>query len=373
MPSTPVKGQAMSIHTPYRLLMTADPIGGVWSYALTLAQALAPFGIEIGLATMGAPLHESQRAAVQRLDHVTLFESTFKLEWMEAPWEEVEAAGAWLLELEKQVTPHVVHVNGYVHAALPWQCPALVVGHSCVMSWYAAVKHTAPPTAWNRYRQAVACGLRHAALVTAPTSAMLAALRDHYGTFAAAQTIPNGCQMQWLSPGVKEPFIFTAGRVWDEAKNIAALDRIAAHLPWPVYVAGETQHPNGTAAPLRHAIGLGHLPAKEMAMWLRRAAIFALPARYEPFGLSVLEAGLAGCALVLGDIPSLREVWHDAAMYVPPEQPAALEAVLLDLIADVPRRCHLAHGARARAQYFTPERMAKGYVALYRQLIGMPS
>ncbi len=32
-----------------------------------------------------------------------------------------------------------------------------------------------------------------------------------------------------------------------------------------------------------------------------------LPARYEPFGLSVLEAALSGCALVLGDIPSLRE------------------------------------------------------------------
>ena len=108
-------------------------------------------------------------------------------------------------------------------------------------------------------------------------------------------------------------------------------------------------------------------------MWLRRAAIFALPARYEPFGLCALEAGLAGCALVLGDIPSLREVWHDAAMYVSPEQPAALEAGLLDLIADVPRRCHLARAARARAQCFTPERMAQGYVALYRQLIGIPS
>jgi glycogen synthase len=370
MQSTPVKGHAMPTHPRHRLLMTADPIGGVWSYALTLAQALQPFGIDIVLATMGAPLQASQRAAVQQLDNVTLFESTFKLEWMHEPWEEVEAAGAWLLELDKQVQPHAVHLNGYVHADLSWQCPVLIVGHSCVMSWYAAVKHTAPPAVWNRYRQAVTRGLRHAALVTAPTMAMLAALRDHYGPFAAAQAIPNGCQTQGVSPGPKEPFIFTAGRVWDEAKNIAALDHIASHLPWPVYVAGETHHPNGTAVPLRYAIGLGHLPSEEVAMWLRRATIFALPARYEPFGLSALEAGLAGCALVLGDIPSLREVWHDAAMFVPPEQPAALEAVLLDLIADTSQRWHLAHGARARAQQFTPERMAQGYMTLYRQLIG---
>jgi len=373
MRSTPVKGHAMPTHTRHRLLMTADPIGGVWSYALTLAQALQPFGIEMALATMGAPLQASQRAAVQQLDNVTLFESTFKLEWMHEPWEEVEAAGAWLLELEKQVEPHVVHLNGYVHAALPWQCPTLVVGHSCVMSWYAVVKNMAPPAVWNRYRHAVTRGLRHAALVTAPTTAMLAALRDHYGPFAAAQAIPNGCQMQRVSPSAKEPFIFTAGRVWDEAKNIATLDHISAHLPWPVYVAGETRHPDGTEIHLRHVISLGHLAPEAVAMWLRRAAIFALPARYEPFGLSALEAGLAGCALVLGDIPSLREVWHDAAMFVPPEQPEALEAALLGLIADAPRWHQWSHGARVRAQQFTPERMAQGYMTLYRQLIGNPA
>ena len=48
-----------------------------------------------------------------------------------------------------------------------------------------------------------------------------------------------------------------------------------------------------------------------------RAAIYALPARYEPFGLSILEAALSGCALVIGDIPSLREIWADAALFVP--------------------------------------------------------
>jgi glycosyltransferase involved in cell wall biosynthesis len=367
----------MPTPTPQRLLMTADPIGGVWSYALTLAQALQPFGIEIVLATMGAPLQASQRAAVQRLDNLTLCESTFKLEWMHEPWEEVEAAGDWLLHLARQVQPQVAHLNGYVHAALPWPCPTLVVGHSCVISWYAAVKNTAPPALWQRYRRAVARGLRRATRVTAPTTAMLAALHAHYGTFAAARAIPNGCRppqdpMHGVSPDAKEPFIFTAGRVWDEAKNIAALDHVAPRLPWPVYVAGDTRHPDGTDMHLRHVIGLGRLTPEEVAMWLRRAAIFALPARYEPFGLSALEAGLAACALVLGDIPSLREVWHDTAIFAPPEQPEALAAALSSLIGAAPRRRQWARRARARAQQFTPERMAQGYMTLYRQLIGTP-
>ena len=110
----------------------------------------------------------------------------------------------------------------------------------------------------------------------------------------------------------------------------------------------------------------------EMALWLSRAAIFALPARYEPFGLSALEAGLAACALVLGDIPSLREVWHDTAIFAPPEQPEALAAALLGLIAEAPRRRQWARRAQVRAQQFTPERMAQEYVMLYHQLIGTP-
>ena len=39
-------------------------------------------------------------------------------------------------------------------------------------------------------------------------------------------------------------------------------------------------------------------------------------ALYEPFGLAVLEAAQAGCALVLSDIPTFRELWDGAALFV---------------------------------------------------------
>ncbi|MEB3829625.1 glycosyltransferase [Phormidium sp. CCY1219] len=58
---------------------------------------------------------------------------------------------------------------------------------------------------------------------------------------------------------------------------------------------------------------------EELSHWYARAAIYAFPARYEPFGLSVLEAALSGCALVLGDIPRLREMWGDAAVFANPD------------------------------------------------------
>src|SRR5207248_6075453 len=94
---------------------------------------------------------------------------------------------------------------------------------------------------------------------------------------------------------------------------------------------------------------LGSLSPPHFADWLARAAIYALPARYEPFGLSVLEAAQAGCALVLGDIPSLRENWDGAAVFVSPDSPPELEAALAALIREPQRRDRLAARPRARA------------------------
>jgi glycosyltransferase involved in cell wall biosynthesis len=114
---------------------------------------------------------------------------------------------------------------------------------------------------------------------------------------------------------------------------------------------------------------LGRLSGPEIAQWLGRAAIFALPARYEPFGLAALEAALAGCVLVLGDIPSLREIWRDGALFVPPDDPAALADTVKRVIGDGDLRRLMSLRARKRAWFFSVERMARGYVDLYRRVL----
>jgi glycosyltransferase involved in cell wall biosynthesis len=114
---------------------------------------------------------------------------------------------------------------------------------------------------------------------------------------------------------------------------------------------------------------LGALDAEELAGWYSRAAVYALPARYEPFGLTALEAALSGCALVLGDIDSLREVWGAAARYVPPDDPSALRDTLNELLANDSLRCALAARALGRAQQFKPSRFVLEYLGLYRKLL----
>ena len=115
---------------------------------------------------------------------------------------------------------------------------------------------------------------------------------------------------------------------------------------------------------------LGWLPEPELAAWLGRAALFAHPARYQPFGLAVLEAALAGCALVLGDIESLRETWDGAALFVPPDDDAALLGAVRALAGDARARETFAAAARARALGLGPDRMAERYLSLYGWLLG---
>ena len=349
--------------------MTADPIGGVWTYALELIKALEPTGARIALATMGAPLTQMQYQQVRELPRVALYESAFKLEWMEEPWEEVDAAASWLLHLNRTFEPDLIHLNNLAHGHLNWGKPVVVVVHSCVLSWWQSVKTAAAPACWQTYRERVSSSLSAATVVVAPSRAMLETVETLYGFLEDAVVIPNGRNTALFCQGPKEPFVFSMGRVWDEAKNIQLLTEVAAALNWPVLVAGEARHPATKeilALPNIHF--LGSLAPAAIADHLSRASIFAMPAKYEPFGLSALEAALSGCALVLGDIPSQREIWQQAATYVDPRDAGALQAALRGLIADDNHRTSMGERARQTALRYSASQMASAYRQLYRQL-----
>ena len=355
----------MSSASPKRVLITTDTVGGVWQYTIELARALAELGIEPVVAALGEPPAQ----AWMETGGLPISFFDCRLEWMQDPWEDVARSGEWLIELARRTAPEIIHLNSYAHAALAWPAPVLVVGHSCVYSWYQAVKGRLPSARWHPYHQAVKAGLQAAQGVTAPTAAMLEQLRLHYGPFRALPPIPNGRRIAEFLPSRKKHQIISAGRLWDEAKNIAAVASIADRLRWPVMVAGAQQHPDGGRVEFKNVELLGVLTQQQFSACLSSSAIFALPAYYEPFGLSALEAGLAGCALVLGDIPSLREVWQDTAYFVPPQRTDLLREALDRLIEDESLRQRLARRARKRALGFTVPKMARGYLEVYGTLI----
>ena len=351
-----------------RVLMTADTIGGVWPFAIELSTELVRGGNQVLLAAMGREPDAGQRRQAAAIRGLTLCARPYKLVWMGDPWSDLKASGRWLLELAREFVPDVVHLNDLAHGELSWPAPVLVTAHSCVCSWWQAVHGVPAPPAWDRYRARVSACLHAADVVVAPSQTMLASVLRHYGPVAPSRVIHNGrtrAQLAMQAGAAKEPFVLGAGRLWDQAKNLGALATIASRLAWPVYLAGETRSPDGDVTEVAATHALGRLPDGELRRWMARAAIYALPARYEPFGLSPLEAAQCGCALVLGDIASLREVWDDAALYVAPDDHAALADALRRLIEDASLRATMAHRAQARALRYSPQAMARRYRAAY--------
>jgi glycosyltransferase involved in cell wall biosynthesis len=279
-----------------------------------------------------------------------------------------------LTAIEREVAPDIVHLNGYREATAPWRAPVLVVAHSCVRSWWHACRGGEPnEPRWERYAANVEDGLNAAGEWVAPTAAFRAAVQTLYAPSRPGRVIWNGIASPRPAHG-KEPFILTAGRLWDEAKNVSVLASVAANVPWPIRLAGETRTSENRGAVAPQGANdlhlLGTLRRGEVLDQMNRAAIYVAPALYEPFGLAILEAAAAGCALVLSDIATMRELWDGAALFVQARDAGALERALDRLCGDAALRMVLQRAALRRARRYSIAKTAAAYAQLYRTLEG---
>ncbi|HEV7333604.1 MAG TPA: glycosyltransferase family 4 protein [Flavisolibacter sp.] len=351
-----------------KVLMTTDTVGGVWTYCMELCRSLQPYDVHVHLVTMGKKLSVWQWEEVNSLENVVVHETTFRLEWMQEPWDDIAVCGNKLLQLEKELQPDIIHLNCFAYGSLPFLAPVVVVAHSDVVSWFEAVKNEMPKGEWDHYFYCVKDGLHGADKVIAPSRAKLDSIKLIYG-MDKGKVIYNGRDVHGMPFGKKEPHVFSMGRIWDEAKNIRLLAEAAAMINVPVRIAGDNQFDNNHFQANRENVTYtGRLGSKQVAEELSLASIFVLPAKYEPFGLSALEAAHAGCALVLGDIPSLREIWQEAAIYCDTIDKIALAQTINNLMQDDSQRALLATKAKLRAEKFSTRIMAKQYWTLYRQL-----
>jgi glycosyltransferase involved in cell wall biosynthesis len=100
-------------------------------------------------------------------------------------------------------------------------------------------------------------------------------------------------------------------------------------------------------------ICLGSLSPAEIRVELERADLFVFPSRYESFGIAVLEALAAGVPVVCSDLPALREVAGEAAVFVSPSDTRAWVEATTRLVHDRGSRERLSELGRERAQHFT--------------------
>ena len=137
----------------------------------------------------------------------------------------------------------------------------------------------------------------------------------------------------------KRPFVLAVSSL-NRHKNfdlVVAAMRLMGDVSFDVVVAGGTDPAvyGSSASPLPAFVKyVGYVSDAELKGLFRHAACFVHPSRYEGFGLPPVEAMTLGCPVIAANLPAVREACGDAAVYVSPDDPAELVAMLVRIIGD---------------------------------------
>jgi glycogen synthase len=361
------------------VLITSDTLNGNWTYTRELVSGLITRGFRVTLVSFGEiPLPE-QTAWMDRLYGLTYNPTAFRLDWMEGGQHDFYDASAYLCSLVKEVTPDIFHSNHLGYGALPVAIPRIVVAHGDIVTWWKAVHGREPrDSAWLRwYRETIAQGLGKASAVVAPSEWMLNSIRCQYSGGTRETVIHHGRNPIFFNPYVtKEDTVLAIGRLLDPAKQLNLLTEQLHSVP--VCIVGD-DYCGPSKVPLRADVRFrdgntgvalkGPQSESQLRLLYSRASIYAGTSRYEPSGMAILEAALSRCALVLNDIPSLREIWGQAAVYFGTNDASSLAEMVRILSADPDMRRNYANRAFQRArECYNAHRMTDNYIQLYRIL-----
>jgi glycosyltransferase involved in cell wall biosynthesis len=353
-----------------RILITTESARGLWQYSLDLARGLSRLGHETVLALSGPAATADQIEAAAAVPGLRLVDTGLPLDRLAETEASMVRSAEALAALAGETEADIVHLNSPALCALAdFGRPVVAVVHSCVASWWEAVQGTALPADFARRTGLVGQGLEAADAVVAPTAAFGAVVKRHYGLEAAPRTVHHGRSPVAVPNGIPHDFVFTAGRLWDEGKNFGMLDAAAGRIGVPVRAAGPLAGPNGTQVLFDNIHCLGMLGDEELGHWLSARPVFVSAALHEPFGMAVLEAASAGCALILSDIPTYRELWQEVAIFIDPRDEDGFARAIGDLVGDDFERAVLGRAARERAARYTPDAMAAQMASLYRGLL----
>lgn len=194
----------------------------------------------------------------------------------------------------------------------------------------------------------------------------------HHGTGLVADAEPGP-----LPPGTPSRYALHVGTV-EPRKNVPTLLAAWRLLrkrfdPPPLVLCGgfgwkaeEVRREIAEAEKEGWAVHLGYVSAAELAALYRGAELVALPSFYEGFGLPAIEALRAGAPLVASDLPVLREVAGNAALYAPPDRPDLWADRIAEVLADSGLREGLRRKGRERAGLFDWGKAAEETARVFR-------
>lgn len=174
-----------------------------------------------------------------------------------------------------------------------------------------------------------------------------------------------------------ERTVLYVGRA-DPYKNLVGLIEAFARLlksvvgPLVLLIVGPPDPRYPEAAERARVLGVetavrwtGYVGEMELVRLYKSASMLVLPSRYEGFGLPVVEAMATGTPVICSDIPVLREVGGDAALFVNPDDIAGLADAMKMVLVDRLKADSLRARGLDRARLFSWGETARKTLGVY--------
>jgi glycosyltransferase involved in cell wall biosynthesis len=165
-----------------------------------------------------------------------------------------------------------------------------------------------------------------------------------------------------------ENFILYIGRL-EAKKNISNLIKAyqKTNREWPLVLAGRPGNYGyqeieklATSEDLKNdVIILGYVSQKNYIRLLGSASLFMFPSKFEGFGIPILEAMGAGLPVLCSDLPVLREIAGEAALFFNPDDVEDIQNKMERVIKDVNLQKELIAKGQERCQRFSWETTAR--------------
>lgn len=111
----------------------------------------------------------------------------------------------------------------------------------------------------------------------------------------------------------------------------------------------------------------GYLDDESLQKMYKNALFSIYPSIYEGFGIPPLESMSYGCPVIVSDIPALREVNGDAALYIDPFNTADMSLKMDELIRNGELRKELSEKGRVQVQKYSWDKSAREVIELVKQ------
>ncbi len=384
--------------------------GGQVTYVLELSRALAALGVEVDLFTRqfeNRPPREEVCRGV-RIVRVPCGPGEFVIkEEMYAHWPEF-AENCERFVKEEGLTYQLLHSHywdaGYVCRLLAPRLGIPFVHTSHSLGAWKRERMGGDPVEMEKlyhFDERIAEEKRvfaAAAGITVTNPASVEKYKEYYGFESDDMVvIPPGVNTAAFNadddgravPGTARPYVFSLSRI-DTNKGldflINAFARVAAEADLALVVGGGSAEPRererlvleelrdmAAAQGVEGRVAFtGYVTDRELPYFYRRARAFVLPSKFEPFGMTALEAMACGTPVVATNLGGLARFLEDGrdALLVDPSRTAELAAAILRAATDRElAACLVAAGRETVAREFTWEAIAKKHIAFYDKFI----